>query len=261
MRGGSIYWPGVWFQILSYGLGGALIGYFTLRSVRRRRLDPGLLLCLGTLSIFWMEAPFDWAMYAQFHPDLPRGPRWGPLGLTWGGLPALTAPGYVMYIVTPCLLAVAVARRLSARFGWNGVRTLLAAGLAMGFLWDLPLEILGIRLGLWRFGRAAPGLVLFPETKYQFPLYVSLAMGLLFMGGTYLLGRVDDRGDTVVEGWARRRTSSPRGRMALAVAGSILLVHVFFVASFVPHLITKQAKLNTVVSHEPLFPGVPNQPV
>ncbi len=35
-------------------------------SWRRRRLHPLLLVCISAIAISWIEAPYDWAMYAQF---------------------------------------------------------------------------------------------------------------------------------------------------------------------------------------------------
>ena len=71
----------------------ALVGGITFTalgvylSVRRRRLHPLLLLCISAMSFSWIEAPYDWAMYAQFPPAIPRMPSWWPLNVTWGGLP------------------------------------------------------------------------------------------------------------------------------------------------------------------------------
>src|SRR6201995_6096745 len=85
-------------------------------SVRHRRMHPLLLLCISAISFSWIEAPYDWAMYAQFAPALPRMPSWWPVNDTWGGLPVSVPLGYIEYFILPALLAVAVSRRLMARF-------------------------------------------------------------------------------------------------------------------------------------------------
>ena len=46
-------------------------------TVRRRRLHPLLLVCIAAISISWIEAPYDWAVYAQFAPAIPRMPSGG----------------------------------------------------------------------------------------------------------------------------------------------------------------------------------------
>ena len=89
-------------------------------SVRDRRLHPLLLLCISAISFSWIEAPYDWAMYAQFPPALPRMPSWWPLNMTWGGgLPSSVPVGYIGYFCLPAVIGAAIGRRLIARFGWR----------------------------------------------------------------------------------------------------------------------------------------------
>ena len=88
-------------------------------SIRNRRLHPLLLLCISAISFSWIEAPYDWAMYAQFPPALPRMPSWWPLNMTWGGLPSSVPLGYIGYFCLPATIGAAIGRRLVARFGWR----------------------------------------------------------------------------------------------------------------------------------------------
>src|SRR6478672_10583488 len=82
-------------------------------SYRRGRPHALLLLCISAISFSWIEAPYDWAVYAQFPPAIPRMPWWWPLNMTWGGgLPAAVPPGYIAYFVLPTVLGVALGRRL-----------------------------------------------------------------------------------------------------------------------------------------------------
>ena len=90
------------------GLAFVLLGVYL--SVRRRRLHPLLLLCISALSFSWIEAPYDWAMYAQFAPAIPRMPAWWPLNMTWGGLPAPVPIGYMSYFALPAVIAAAIGR-------------------------------------------------------------------------------------------------------------------------------------------------------
>ena len=89
-------------------------------SIRRARLHPLLLVCISAMSISWIEAPYDWAMYAQFPPAIPRMPSWWPLNMTWGGLPSSVPIGYIAYFVLPAVIGAALGRRVSASSGGGG---------------------------------------------------------------------------------------------------------------------------------------------
>ena len=157
----------------------------------RRRLHPLLLVCISAASISWIEAPYDWAMYAQFPAAIPRMPSWWPLNMTWGGLPSSVPIGYISYFVIPALIGAALGPA-SARFGWRRPIALLTVGLGVGFIWALLFNgLLGARLGVFHYGRVIPGLALFEGTKHQYPVYDAVAMALQMAVFAYLLGRTD----------------------------------------------------------------------
>ena len=97
--------------ILKIGVGFAYLGgiaFFAIGiwlSWQRGRLHPLLLVSISALSFSWIEAPYDWAVYAQFPPELPRMPSWWPLNMTWGGLPSAVPPGYIAYFILPTVIA------------------------------------------------------------------------------------------------------------------------------------------------------------
>src|SRR5690349_8371986 len=184
-------------QYFSYAASIAFLIAGIYLSYRRRRIHPLLLLGISAISFSWIESPYDWAMYAQFAPAIPRMPSWWPLNVTWGGLPASVPPGYIAYFVLPAVIGAALGRRFSARFGWRRPITLLAVGLVIGFLWAFLFNaIIGPRLGVFRYGRVIGGLARWEGTKHQYPLYDALAMGAQMMVFTYLLGRTDPAGRT-----------------------------------------------------------------
>src|SRR6476660_7923719 len=122
-------------------------------SVRRRRLHPLLLICIAAISFSWIEAPYDWAMYAQFDPAIPRMPSWWPLDVTWGGLPSSVPPWYIAYFVLPAVIGAFIGRRLSSRFQWRRPITLLTVGLVVGCVWAFLFNgIIGARLGVFYYG-------------------------------------------------------------------------------------------------------------
>jgi len=231
-------------------------------SLRRGRPHPLLLVCISAISICWIEAPYDWAVYAQFPPAIPRMPSWWPLNMTWGGLPAAVPPGYIAYFVLPAAIGAPVGRWLSATFHWRVPITLLIVGLVVGSLWAFSFNaILGARLGVVSYGRVIEGLALWPGTKHQYPLYDSLAMGVQMMVFTYILGRTDSQGRTLIEVWADAKSKSRLGAAALSIAAVVVVGHAVYLSVFAPHLATKVLQLQTVGPTEPLFEGVPNQPL
>ncbi len=237
----------------------ALGGYL---SYRRRRLHPLLLVCIAALSICWIEAPYDWAVYAQFAPAIPRMPSWWPLDMTWRGLPASVPPGYVSYFVLPTVIGAGLGRRLSSRFNWPRPTTLLATGLGVGFVWAFIFNgIIGARLGVFYYGRVIPGLSLWQGTKHQYPLYDALAMGVMVMVFSYILGRTDPDGRTVIDLFADSRTIGRLGASIVSVIAAVLIANVLYAAVFGPHLVAKVEGWETAGPKAQLFPGVPNQPL
>jgi hypothetical protein len=244
-------------------VGGALfvaIGVFL--SFRRGRLHPLLLVCISAISFSWIEAPYDWAVYAQFAPAIPRMPSWWPLNMTWGGLPASVPPGYIAYFALPAVVGASMGRRLSSRFQWRAPLTLLIVGFVVGSLWAFGFNaIVGAQLGVFYYGRVIEGLALWPGTKHQYPLYDSVAMGVQMMVFTYLLGRTDSRGRTFIEVWADSKSKNRLRSSLLSIAAFIVIGHVVYLSVFAPHLATKLAHLQNVEPTEQLFEGVPNQPL
>ena len=245
----------------------AYVGAFTFvavgvwLSVRLKRLHPLLLICISAISFSWIEAPYDWAMYAQFAPAIPRMPSWWPLNMTWGGLPASVPPGYISYFVLPAVIGAALGRRLTAKLGWRRPITFLTVGLAVGFLWAFLFNaIIGPRLGVFHYGRVIGGLALWEGTKHQYPLYDALAMGVQMMVFTYLLGRTDPEGRTVIDTWADSKSRSRLQSSLLSIVGFIVVGHGVYLSVFAPHLITKTAGFVCAGPTEQLFEGVPNQP-
>ncbi|CAM4235791.1 hypothetical protein MB901379_01361 [Mycobacterium basiliense] len=247
--------------IFGWGSGIVFTAIGAYLSIRRGRLHPLLLLCISAISFSWIEAPYDWAMYAQFPPALPRMPPWWPLNMTWGGLPSSVPVGYIGYFVLPAVIGAALGRRLSARFGWRRPLTLLSVGLVVGFCWAFVFNaFVGARLGVFFYGYVIPGLAVFEGTKHQYPIYDSLALGFQMMVFTYLLGRTDSDGRNVIEMWADKRSTSRLQLSLLSVGAVVVIGNLLYGAVFAPHLATKLGGWVTSGPTEQLFPGVPNQP-
>ena len=231
-------------------------------SWRRGRLHPLLLVSISAAAISWIEAPYDWAMYAQFPPAIPRMPSWWPMDLTWGGLPSSVPIGYIAYFVLPAVIGAALGRRASERFGWRRPIALLTVGLGVGFAWAFCFNaLLGARLGVFHYGRVIPGLALWEGTKHQYPVYDSVAMALQMMVFAYLLGRTDSEGRNLIEVWADSKAKTRLQSSLLSVVAVIVVGHALYAAVFTPHLITKLRGDVTAGPTTQLFPGVENQPL
>ena len=250
---------GLWFAYaggFGFTLAGAILSY------RKGRPHPLLLLCISAISFSWIEAPYDWAVYAQFPPAIPRMPAWWPLNMTWGGLPSAVPPGYIAYFVLPAVLGVALGRWLIGTFGLRRPFTYLLSALVVGTLWAFTFNaFLCAKLGVCYYGRVIEGLAIREGTKSQYPLYDALAMGVQVMVFTYLLGRTDALGRSLVEAWADARASTRLRASLLSIAVFIGVGHAVYLSVFTPHLVTKVLGMQTVGPSEPLFEGVPNQPL
>ena len=231
-------------------------------SWKQRRVHSLLLVSISAIAISWIEAPYDWAMYAQFPSALPRMPGWWPMNATWGGLPSSVPIGYISYFVLPAIVGAALGNRAAKRFGWRRPQALLGVGFAVGFVWAFCFNaLLGARLGVFYYGRVIPGLAIFEGTKHQYPVYDAIAMALQMMVFAYLLGRTDAQGRNMIEAWADRRTSTKSRSIALSIVAVIFVGHVLYLAVFTPHLITKLRGEVTAGPSEQLYPGVEDQPL
>lgn len=250
-----MYWGVVVFETLCWLVFFSMLGTFTYLSYQRGRVLPGLWFVLGIFAMSWIEAPFDNAMYAQFHPDFHRLPPIGPIGMTRGQLPVIAPPGYIMYFLLPALIAVGIAKLIIKRFGTNRVTTLVSCGLAVGIIWDLSIEGLQAQyLHLWTFSRVVPGLAI-SNGMGLLPAYIPLAMAAFIVFAAVVVGNTTPEGDSVVDAWAASKTASPGARLGLQAIAYIVLCNVVYAATYLPHAITKYVGMLTQTGVLVPYPG------
>ncbi len=247
----------VLFQLVSWVASVSFLAWLIIDSVRKRHVTPLLAMSIGMFSICWMEAPFDFSTWCQFNPELPRIPAWGPLGMTAGGLPWIAPVGYVMFCAIPIAIIVWLAPKVSARRGTNHVRTLLVVGFAVGFVWDAIFEQVGNRMGWWRYARGYDGLTLYAGTPYLLTLTVPIFMGTLFAVCAYLVGRVDDKGHTMLQNWGIARSAERPGPWL--ILSTVVVTQLIFIVLFVPNAIAKWTNIAGTKSSLPLWPGLAPQ--
>lgn len=250
-----MFWGVVVFETLCWVVFFSMLGTFTYLSFKRGRVLPGLWLVLGIFAMSWIEAPFDNAMYAQFHPDFHRLPAIGPIAMTQGQLPVIAPPGYIMYFLLPALIAVGIAKLIIKRYNTNRVNTLMTCGLAVGILWDLSIEGLQAQyLHLWTFSRVVPGLALSNDMGLL-PAYVPLAMAAFIVFATVVVGNTTPDGDSVVDVWAKSKATSPGARLGLQAMAYIVLCNFVYATTYLPHAITKYAGMVTQTGVLVPYPG------
>ena len=77
---------------------------------------------------------------------------------------------------------------------------------------------------------------------------------------TYILGRTDPDGRTVIDMWADSKSQSRLRSSVLSILGVVVVANVLYGAVFAPHAVTKLEGRVTAGPTAPLFPGVRNQP-
>jgi hypothetical protein len=250
-----MYWGVVVFETLCWLVFFSMLGTFTYLSYKRRRILPGLWFVLGIFAMSWIEAPFDNAMYAQFHPDFHRLPAIGPIGMTQGQLPVIAPPGYIMYFLLPALIAVGIAKLIIKRFDTDRMTTLVSCGLAVGIIWDASIEGLQAQfLHLWTFSRVVPGLAI-SNGLGLLPAYISLAMAVFIVFAAVVVGNTTPEGDSILDVWAKSKTTSPGIRRGLQAIAYIVLCNLVYAATYLPHAITKYAGMLTQTGILVPYPG------
>ena len=250
-----MYWGVIVFEIACWVVFFAMLGTFGYLSYKRGRALPGLWLVLGIFAMSWIEAPFDNAMYAQFHPDFHRLPAIGPIGMTQGQLPVIAPPGYIMYFLLPAIIAVGIAKLVMKRYRTGRVNTLLASGLVVGILWDVTIEGLQAQyLHLWTFSRVVPGMAI-SNGMGLLPAYIPLAMAAFIVGATYVIGNTTPDGDSVIDVWAQPKANSPGALMILQAVAYIVFCNVLYASTYLPHAITKYAGMLTQTGVLVPYPG------
>jgi len=250
-----MYWGVVVFETLCWLVFFSMLGTFTYLSYKRGRVLPGLWFVLGIFAMSWIEAPFDNAMYAQFHPDFHRLPAIGPIGMTQGQLPVIAPPGYIMYFLLPALIAVGIAQLIIKRFDTNRVNTLVSCALVVGIIWDASIEGLQAQyLHLWTFSRVVPGFAI-SNGMGLLPSYIPLAMAAFIVFAAVVVGNTTPDGDSVLDVWAKSKTTSPGIRLGLQAVAYIVLCNVVYAATYLPHAITKYAGMLTQTGVLVPYPG------
>jgi hypothetical protein len=147
-------WIYLW-QAIGFGGGALLVGLFSLRSWRARRMDPMLAVTLAAGAMFAFDPVYNWLGYFPTNPaflHIPHGATpWSDLAPTFE--PVFFFPLYMVWLVVPALITQAIwtglhnrgLRRRGER-AWTDRHPLLSR-LILCKLVCFPLDFGGFRIG------------------------------------------------------------------------------------------------------------------
>lgn len=240
---GITNWPLV-FQIGScLVIAGFWIVLITM-SRRRGRPHPAMLVLLalwipGTL----LDPLANWAWSFALDPRILHFPvSWPYVSLSPTVQPVVALVGWQWWWLVPGLLASVLHRRFVApRVLGTGkwlerhpLLTLFAMGFAVGFVWDVVVEFLFIRSGLYTYTQAA-GPLLWAGRTWQFPFFWNPASQIFLFGLVPVFLSTDDNGATVGHRLVRRTRvfqSHPRLAEVAVVSGILTLSYLFAIGVF-----------------------------
>ena len=239
---GFDYWPQFW-EILSVVVATWMWAHYIHRS-RRDAWHPGLIAMVGATSMLWMDPLVNWSQYLIYDPRLLHLPvDWPWLHLAPTVEPIVFALfAYPFVFMTPGMIAVAVHRRfVLPRSRPNGlVRRHPLASLALlatlvGAAWDVPLELLLTRCGIYSYSQVIPELSIFGGTTHQFPLLIETPLIAVLFAVPALMMWPDDRGRTINHQLSERLRM--RGDLSARLGPSlaaVLIISVAYTAFLVP---------------------------
>jgi hypothetical protein len=239
-------------QTLSPLVGAGIVYWWLIRPwIRERRLTTEGMVLIGALCLYF---PYDItnnyvSFFFQYNAHFWNVGSWAgeipgsiiPRGHNVVEIPIFMFPAYAWGVFLPMLWGskfMGFLRRKRPQLGNFG---LLATTLLLCCFFDLVGEGTVVALQIESYYGAQHNLSFFGGTIYQFPIYETLFIGLLYVGGAALLFFRDDKGRTFLEKGAE---TIGKGTHQLAIVG--FLVTVEFLGFMVP--------INMMALHVDSFP-------
>ncbi|WP_424751842.1 spirocyclase AveC family protein [Mycobacterium sp.] len=201
----------IYFEIGSLVMFFAVWGMAIVRSRRREKPTPTLLMIAVTTSLTWLDPIMNWAPYAAYDPRMFHfDVDWFWLNLAPTVEPWAVIIGYGYFFLLPAWFTLAVYRRLAAwasAGSWMVRRpklAVLALSIPFCIVWDGVMEALFVRMGFYTYTQVIPWGSIFNGTPHQFPLiWEAVLFGIMLSVAAPLMW-VDDTGRTWSETVARR---------------------------------------------------------
>ena len=203
-----------WYLLFEVG---SLVMFFVVwgtaivRSRRRGKPTPTLLMIAVTTSLTWLDPIMNWAPYAAYDPRMFHfDVDWFWFNLAPTVEPWAVIIGYGYFFLLPAWFTLAVYRRLAAwasADSWKVRRpklAVLALSIPICIVWDGVMEALFVRMGFYTYTQVIPWGSIFNGTPHQFPLiWEAVLFGIMLSVAAPLMW-VDDTGRTWSETVARR---------------------------------------------------------
>ena len=225
------------FQIFNVVLAAGVIAYVVRTCRREGRVTVALLFVFAWLTTLWLDPlgnyfrlvytynshMINFGSWVNFIPGwvLPHG--------NFIAEPLVFNVGAFMSIVPlQCWFMAWMMRRSRAR--WPGITSFGLIGICFfwGFLTDLIIEGLWVRMGLYVFSGTVHSWSLFGGEWYQFPLYNSIFWGGVLTLATCLWYFRNDKGQTFAE-LGSEKIASPAARNFLRFAAIAAVLNVGWV--------------------------------
>ncbi len=227
------------FEVLGI-VGGIGVLIWFARIVRRHpSLPASVILILGWLTAFWQDPLvnyfrpvftynshfYNYGSWSEFIPGWisPNGSKMPePLLFDFGV--------YLFIIPFGCFLCAYVLRKAKRRWPHLNTLQLILVGFVAMFFYDLILEAIWVRSGVYAYPGVIWSLSLWGGEHYQFPIYESVFWGAALTAGGSLYYFRDDKGHMLAERGIER-LKSVRGQTLLrilAVGGFINLIYLTY---------------------------------
>ncbi|SPM35051.1 DUF5135 domain-containing protein [Mycobacterium rhizamassiliense] len=201
----------IYFEIGSLVMFFAVWGTAIVRSRRRGKPTPTLLMIAVTTSLTWLDPIMNWAPYAAYDPRMFHfNVDWFWINLAPTVEPWAVIIGYGYFFLLPAWFTLAVYRRIAARAplgSWLVRRpklAVLALAVPICIVWDGVMEAIFVQMGFYTYTQVIPWGSIFNGTPHQFPLIWEAALFGIMLSVAAPLMWVDDTGRTWSETVARR---------------------------------------------------------
>ena len=220
---------------------------------------------LGTMSIFWIESPWNWILHVRYNHDafLWMFPSDWPILNMADGLPVNAPFVYGLWFT----VSAWVAKVAMASKGWSKT-AIVAAAVIFGAVFECVAEILIFILPeRYAYTHVIPGMGWSEGTAHQYPMDVPIWLAISVAGCVLTLLRAKDVADGVVQlpkgDSLKARVSRLRAfggnedSFSANLIATLVIYNVTYMLTMIPALLTRLADMRSVVGAATPFGHLP----